>query len=53
MGGSSVWLHEENELSALISNEEKSYLETLPEYCIKVYDGVSILFSHRLYPDFA
>lgn len=48
-----IELHEYNELSPLISEEEKSYVEKLPDYCIREYDGVNILFSHWIYPDFA
>ena len=47
-----LWLMEENELSAIISDEEKKYISSLPEYKIIEYDGIKILFSHWIYPEF-
>lgn len=48
-----VWLHEEDELYPLITDEEKQYINSLPEFIIEEIDGIKILFSHRIYPDFA
>lgn len=47
-----LWLMEENELSPMVSNEEKEYISNLPEYKIVEYDDIKILFSHWIYPDF-
>jgi len=44
---------ENNELPSLISHEEEEYMSNLPEFIIEEIDGIRILFSHRLYPDFS
>jgi len=46
-----IWLYEDNELSALISDEEKDYLYHLPEYMCVEIDNRKCLLSHFIYPD--
>lgn len=48
-----IWLHENNELSPLISDAEIKYIHSLPEYIIEDIDWIKILFSHWIYPDLA
>ncbi len=52
MSDDQIWLYEESELSALLSRNDKNYLQQLPEYVIADYDDLRILFSHYVYPDF-
>jgi len=47
-----VWLYEHNELSALLTKEDKKFVGKLPEYIIKKYADKKILFSHYAFPDF-
>jgi predicted phosphodiesterase len=46
-----VFLYEENELSALLSRENRGYLASLPEYVVKDLGDHRILFSHYAFPD--
>ena len=46
-----VYLYEYNELPALLTKEDKEFIKKLPEFVVKKYDGVNILFSHYAYPD--
>jgi len=48
---SNVYLYEDNELSALLNEEDRQYLHDLPEYVVKEVDGVKLFFSHYAYPD--
>jgi predicted phosphodiesterase len=48
-----VYTYEETELSALLSQSDRDWLSSLPEYEIVEYDGIGFLFSHFLYPDFS
>ena len=49
--GGGVWLYENDELSPLISDGNRDYIESLPEYAIKDYGNYKILFSHYAFPD--
>ncbi|MFH0798167.1 MAG: metallophosphoesterase [Candidatus Woesearchaeota archaeon] len=46
-----VNLYEYNELSPLLTKQDEKYIEKLPEYAVKSYGGLKILFSHYAYPD--
>ncbi|HKK60737.1 MAG TPA: metallophosphoesterase [Salinivirga sp.] len=46
-----VWLYEHEELSALYSHEEKTFISNLPEYKVKTYEDLSVLFSHFIFPN--
>lgn len=46
-----TWLYEKNELPINISNDEISFIDSLPEYKIKEYNDYKILFSHFNYPN--
>ncbi len=46
-----IYLYEDNELSALLTYDDKSFIQQLPEYYVKPYDSVKVLFSHYAYPD--
>ncbi len=46
-----VWLYEDNELSALLSEEAREYLAGLPESLIIEADGRQCLLTHSIYPD--
>jgi predicted phosphodiesterase len=47
-----VYLYEENELSALLTEEDAQFIRSLPEYVVKEFDGMNLFFSHYAYPDF-
>jgi predicted phosphodiesterase len=51
MAGNTVWLYEDKELSALLTLNDKMYLETLNEFEFCELGGMNFLFSHYLYPD--
>lgn len=46
-----IWLYDDVVLQALLTREDRSYLESLPEFAIQKYDEQTILFSHFAYPD--
>jgi len=46
-----VWLNEENEFTALISQSDLEFLKSIPEYLVLELPNVNILLSHYLYPD--
>jgi predicted phosphodiesterase len=46
-----IWLHEENDLSALYSREECHFIKQLPEYSVVQTENYSILLTHYLYPN--
>lgn len=46
-----IFLYEDVELPALITREDKAYLESLPEFCSVELDGIHVMLSHFAYPD--
>jgi predicted phosphodiesterase len=46
-----VFLYEDVQLPSLITREDRSYLETLPETCIVEYDNLRMMLSHFAFPD--
>ncbi|MFH1284852.1 MAG: metallophosphoesterase [Candidatus Peregrinibacteria bacterium] len=46
-----VYLYENNDLSALLTKEDKRFIRKLPEYVVKKYGSLKILFSHYAFPD--
>jgi predicted phosphodiesterase len=46
-----VCLYEAEELSALLDDEDCTYLRRLPEFVVRDYFGLRIMFSHYAYPD--
>jgi predicted phosphodiesterase len=46
-----LWLYEDNELSALLNDEDIHYLYHLPESVIVEIEGKNCFFSHFIYPD--
>jgi len=47
-----LWLYEENELSALLSDKSAQWLRELPEMLLVTADHIQLLLSHFLFPDF-
>ncbi len=46
-------LYEEEELPSLLSKEDEMVINTLPEYVVKQYGKIRVLFSHYAFPDLA
>jgi predicted phosphodiesterase len=46
-----VWLYEHEEVDPLYTHDDTSFLFDLPEMSMNQYGGMSILFSHYLYPN--
>jgi predicted phosphodiesterase len=46
-----VWLYEDNELSALLDDEAKEYLNGLPEMLMVPLDNIPSLLTHYIFPD--
>lgn len=46
-------LYEEEELPSLLSKEDEAVIDTLPEYVVKEYGKIKILFSHYAFPNLA
>ncbi|HTR31164.1 MAG TPA: metallophosphoesterase family protein [Puia sp.] len=51
IGGNAVFLYEDVQLNALLTREDKAWLEQLPDIWAAEYGGVRFLFSHFAYPD--
>ncbi len=50
LAGKRIWLYQ-NEQKALLNDEEREFLHSLPEYKKVETKGVSIMLSHFLHPD--
>jgi predicted phosphodiesterase len=48
--GDKIWLYEK-EIMPGLTDENREYLNNLPEYHILNTDGINILFTHFIYPD--
>ena len=46
-----LWLYENRELSALLNEDGREYIHSLPEYLIQDYGKYKIFYSHYFYPD--
>jgi predicted phosphodiesterase len=46
-----IWLYENNELSALLGEEEAEFLHYLPEWLTTTIDSTNVLFTHYIQPD--
>lgn len=46
-----IWIYEENDLPISLTQESKAFLNSLPEYSITTFDGITFLFSHFNYPN--
>jgi predicted phosphodiesterase len=52
ISGRKLWLYEENELSALLSEKSAQWLGELPEMLLITVNDIPLLLSHFLFPDF-
>jgi len=52
LGEGKVFLYDDFELPPLLQKSDVSYMKSLPEYIVKSYGDLHILFSHFAYPDF-
>jgi predicted phosphodiesterase len=51
IAGGMIWLYEDNELSALLSDASRDWLAHLPEQLVITEGGYNILLTHFLAPD--
>lgn len=51
IAGHHLWDYLPEEEKRTLSDRSSAFLNTLPEYTIRNYQGIPILFSHFLYPD--
>ena len=51
LSNNTLWLHEENDLNPLYTEDDLDYLKSLPEYAVFSNSGLNILFSHYVYPN--
>jgi len=51
LGSGKVWLYEPHELESDLSDENKEYIQNLPDQPVINVDGRQILLSHYLFPD--
>ncbi len=51
LASGSLWLYEDNELSALLDADSREFLLALPEEIIAEYHGIRCLFTHFIHPD--
>ena len=51
LANNEIWLHEENELNPLYSEEDIQFLRSLPEYSMFRIPACDILLSHYAYPN--
>ena len=51
MSGNQVFLYEDVQLSSLLTNADKAWLESLPSTYAGEYDGLRVLFTHFAMPD--
>jgi predicted phosphodiesterase len=52
IAGNVLWLYEVNEEETKLSESEKEFINSLPEFLIIQIDNIRILLSHYIYPDF-
>jgi len=51
LSNNKLWLYEEDELSSLISLDDKFFIKSLPDLEIVEFDEIHFLFSHFAFPD--